>query len=98
SRRAVVGSLARAPVVASARSPAAAVAGAASASPLAVRRNRSAIQSGRARRAQWQEWYSFDRSSGNPQPPQRALEILGDLLEWQRQGGAPSDQHIIMAA
>ena len=57
----------------------------------------SAIRSGPAPRARWRGAYSSGRSSGSSQPPQRALEILGDLLERQRQRGAPSDQHIVMA-
>jgi hypothetical protein len=30
-------------------------------------------------------------------PPQRAIEVLPNLLERQRERGAPSDQHIIMS-
>src|SRR3954447_23766896 len=75
---------------------AAVAAGSASASPSAGCRSRSATRSARARTARWPGLCSSDRSFWNPQPPQRALEILGDLVKWQRQGGAPSDQHIVM--
>src|SRR5262249_19499910 len=77
--------------------PAPAAAGSASASPSAGCRKRSAIRSGRARRARWRGWYSFDRSSRSSQPPQGAVEIPGDLLERQGQCGAPPDQHIVLA-
>src|SRR4029450_3624423 len=80
---------------ANAPAPAAAV-GSASACPSAARRNSPATRSERAQTARWRGLCSFGRSFGNS--PQRALEILRYLLERQRQGGAPSDQHIIMAA
>src|SRR3981189_3206121 len=90
ARRAAVGLLARA-----ARGPAPAVAGPASASPPAAGRRRPAIRSRPVPTARWRGVGSSDRSFGTPQPPQRAFEILGDLLERQRQRRAPSDQHIV---
>src|SRR5262249_58520919 len=78
--------------------PAPAAAGSAFAYPSAACRNTPATRSARAPRARWRGLCSFGRSFGNSQPPQRALEILAHLRERQRQGGAPSDQHIVMAA